>query len=147
MLLTIYLWFTYSAYDWLILLIIYLWITHSTYDVLTLLLNEPSLLTIYLWFTYSTYDWLFLLMIYLSDWASIYPTYDWLLLLMINLWFTYPYEHWFILLMIHLFCLGQSSVQAFFDQVSCCSLITLCHPLVLRDIGLVHDELALPGRY
>ena len=49
--------------------------------------------------------------------------------------------------MIHLFCSGQSSVQAFLDQVSCFSLITLCRPLVLRDIGLVHDELALPGRY
>ena len=49
--------------------------------------------------------------------------------------------------MIHLFCLGQWSVQAFLDQVSCCSLISLCPPLVLRDIGLVHDELALPGRY
>ena len=24
--------------------------------------------------------------------------------------------------------------------------VTLCHPLVLRDIGLVHDELALPDR-
>ena len=49
--------------------------------------------------------------------------------------------------MIHLFWLGQSSVQAFFVQVSWCSFISLCHPLVLRDIGLVHDELALPGRY
>ena len=46
-----------------------------------------------------------------------------------------------------LFCLGQSSAQAFLDQVPCSSLIMLCHPLVLRDLSLVHGELALPGRY
>jgi hypothetical protein len=43
---------------------------------------------------------------------------------------------------IYLFCLGQSSVC---DALSSKD-ITLRLPLVLRDVGLVHDELALPGR-
>ena len=30
--------------------------------------------------------------------------------------------------------------------VFCSKGFALCHPLVLRDIGLVHDELALPDR-
>ena len=39
----------------------------------------------------------------------------------------------------YLVCLEQSSVQAFLDPVSCYLLITAS-----RDVGLVHDELALP---
>ena len=98
MLLTIYLWLTYSTYNLLMnnsfylwctyptskwtfptynLLMIdlfYLWLTYSTYDLLIRLSINLS----YLWLTYSTYD---LLMIYLSIWALIYPTYDSLILL------------------------------------------------------------------
>ncbi len=87
------------------LLAFYLFYLFSTYKNL-----------IYLWYTYPNYDLLILLTIHL--WFT-HATYDLLMLLIVYLWFTYPGECWFRLFMIYLFCLGQSSVQAFLDPVSC----------------------------